>query len=77
VACSSNNYSQPDGLTPEEIAEPYINVEPNYEADDGPLTDDQVHQIEVHADEPAKVVVAIPDTKNRMFYPEELEPKKV
>jgi len=76
VACSSNNYSQPDGLTPEEIAEPYINVEPNYEADDGPLTDDQVHQIEVHADEPAKVVVAIPDTKNRMFYPEELEAKK-
>ena len=37
---------EPDELTPEEIAEPYINVEPNYEADDGPLTDDQIHQIE-------------------------------
>ena len=59
---------QPDGLTPEQIAEPYINVEPNYEADDGPLTDDQVDQIEVQR--------SIPDTKNRMFYTEELEPKK-
>ena len=59
---------QPDGLTPEQIAEPYINVAPNYEADDGPLTDDQVHQI--------KAQLSIPDTKNRMFYPEELELKK-
>ena len=59
---------QPDGLTPEQIAEPYINVESNYEADDGPLTDDQVDQIEVQR--------SIPDTKNRMFYTEELEPKK-
>ena len=48
--------------SPEQIAEP------NYEADDGPLTDDQVHQI--------KAQLSIPDTKNRMFYPEELELKK-
>jgi len=54
--------------SPEQIAELYINVAPNYEADDGPLTDDQVHQI--------KAQLSIPDTKNRMFYPEELELKK-
>ena len=76
AACSSNNYPQPDGLTPEEIAQPYINVEPNYEADDGPLTDDQIEQIEVQADVPTKAISDIPNTKNRMFYPEELELKK-
>jgi hypothetical protein len=37
---------QPDGLTSEQIAEPYINVAPNYEADDGPLTDDQIQQMQ-------------------------------
>ena len=34
---------QPDGLTPEQI------VEPNYEADDGALTDDQIEQIKLQS----------------------------
>ena len=39
------------------------------------LTDVEV-QPEVQLDEPNKAVSNIPNTKNRMFYPEELEPKK-
>jgi hypothetical protein len=35
---------QPDGLTPKQI------VEPNYEADDGALTDDQIEQIKLQPD---------------------------
>ena len=43
-------------------------------------TDDEGHssmeQTEVQHDGPSKTIGVIPDTKNRMFYPEELQPKK-
>jgi hypothetical protein len=46
---------QPNRLTPEQIAEPYVGIEP---------------------DGPTKAVNNIPNTINRMFYPEELDTKK-